>query len=261
MKMVQISQWQLIERHSQPTVVIKETVALNQLIPNLNKHKVELLTYLTSQNSYPAGDFFVYYHQFGKEGVTYEAGFPLAVPLNGTGSIEPSQKVAGLYLSCYDKGPYQKIPKLYKETEKWLADHGFVKYDQSEEIYLNDHEDEDQLLTQLLIAVRPLNLIIYLNQAQTLMEEARQISDTTNNHELISYFSQTVDKWNQFLFALNNQLLPTQKPTIKAAKQLEQLPQAYAVRIAQTYRYFAQHNVTLAFEEYDLLQAELMRLL
>lgn len=261
MKMVQISQWQLIERHSQPTVVIKETIALNQLIPNLNKHKAELLAYLTSQKSYPAGDFFVYYHQFGKEGVTYEAGFPLAVPLNGKGSIKPSQKVAGLYLSCYHKGPYKKMPKLYKEAEIWLADNHFVKAQQSEEIYLNDHEDEDQLIAQLLIAVQPLDLSMYLKQAQVFMEEARQISQGTSNHDVISSFSQTVDKWNQFLFALNNQPLPTQKSTIKAAKQLEQLPQAYAVRIAQTYRYFAQHNITLAFEEYDLLQAELRSLL
>lgn len=155
--MGRISNWQLIKRETQPSLTVRSTVLLKDLQNEMDEARNKVFAYLKLIDEYPAGAFYAVYYSFSKKEVDLEAGFPVYRKMGGEEEIQPAEKSAGLFLSCYHQGPYRKIPSVYKEMDQWLEEHSFETSGISEENYLNENVDENFFLTQILIPVQEKN--------------------------------------------------------------------------------------------------------
>lgn len=151
--MPRISDWQVMQRPEIPTLAVRMDVPLKDLKSEMAEAYEKLVAYFQLIDADPSGHFFVTYHSFSKKAVDMEAGFPTAEKQGGEEEIIPSMKAAGLYLSCLHQGPYNTIPRVYKEMDEWLKENHFETTGESEEIYLNVGVQEELLLTQILIPI------------------------------------------------------------------------------------------------------------
>ncbi|AZP04660.1 nucleotidyltransferase domain-containing protein [Jeotgalibaca ciconiae] len=101
----------------------------------------------------------------------------------------------------------------------------------------------------------------FLFEAQFSMDTARKAVLKGDVHYVNGCFFRTVSCWNQVLYALNDRFMMNEKGSLKVANQLPISPEAYLVRVYQAYQYFSEHNPQLGFEEFELLQTEIVELI
>ncbi|MDE1549896.1 GyrI-like domain-containing protein [Jeotgalibaca caeni] len=152
--MARVSEWQIIERRRVPVLSIRSKITLKELQSEMDEAREKLTAYLEHIDEFPAGPFYVIYHSFSPEEVDMEAGIPVHQQIEGQEEIEPGEKRAGLFLTCYHQGSYRSIPRVYREIEEWLEEHSYEMTGASEEIYLNHDVPESQLLTQVLVPIQ-----------------------------------------------------------------------------------------------------------
>lgn len=151
--MPRISDWLVIQRPEETTLVIKSKRPLKHLESEIVKSHQELRDYLSHCDVSPAGNTFALYHSFSKKEVDFEVGFPTFKQLAGKEEMVASKKLGGLYLTCIHQGPRKTIPSVYREMDDWLKEYHFKTTGESEEIYLNEKIQEALLLTQILIPI------------------------------------------------------------------------------------------------------------
>ena len=152
-EMPRISDWLVIQRPEETTLVIKSKSPLKHLESEIVTSHQKLRDYLNHCEVSPAGNYFARYHSFSKKEVDFEVGFPTANQLAGKEVIIASKKQGGLYLTCIHQGPRKTIPSVYREMADWLKAHHLKTTGESEEIYLNEKTQEALLLTQILIPI------------------------------------------------------------------------------------------------------------
>ena len=132
-------------------------------------------------------------------------------------------------------------------------------------------ENEDELLTQMKEMLRSLGTLPpkmkealierFIFEADFSMQAGRRAAFKGDLHYIMGCFFRTVTCWNQVLYALNDVYLMNEKGSIKTAKRFPIVPREYQVRVNQAYYYLAEHRPALGFEEFEMLQEEMIQLI
>ena len=119
----------------QATAVRRATLDLDQLADWFPRAFGEVATYLHRHGIAPYGYPFARYHRVGEQRFEVEAGFPVAVPIDGDGTIEPSMLPGGQMLAVWHVGPYETVGTAYQAIDDWLRDESATRTGDPWEIY------------------------------------------------------------------------------------------------------------------------------
>ncbi|MDG6244559.1 MAG: GyrI-like domain-containing protein [Methanolobus sp.] len=143
------------EEQAQPVLSIRTRAAVSELPVLIGESYEKIMQYMFRIGQEPAGAPFVAYYNMDMEDLDLEIGFPVAMPLEGSGEIGVSEIPAGKYVSMMYKGPYRGMEQPYSEMAKWIEDNGYKPKGISHEYYYNSPMEvpQSELLTRITMAV------------------------------------------------------------------------------------------------------------
>ena len=133
-----VSEFSLLERASQPTAVVRSTIAVSE-IPKFLRHAYEaVMRALASQGMTPVGGPFAYYMDAPTATVELEAGFPVAAPCAPSGEVVASELPGGTIATGTHISPYETMVDTYQHLTTWVRAQGLVPGGAMWETYLSD---------------------------------------------------------------------------------------------------------------------------
>ena len=147
---------ELSEQPAQPVLSIRTRTAVGNLPQVLGKAYGDIIQYLNELGEQPLGPAFTAYYNMDMEDLDIEIGFPVARPLAGKGEIAASQIPAGKQVSCFHKGPYNKVEPVYNAMMQWINENGYTPTGVAYEFYYNspDEVPESELLTKVMFPLQ-----------------------------------------------------------------------------------------------------------
>jgi effector-binding domain-containing protein len=132
----------IIEHQEQPTAGVRETVPMNELTEFFSRAFTATMEVLQAQGVHPAGPPFGKYYGTPTTVADVEAGFPVAVAIQPSGSVIPGTLPAGKVVEAVHVGPYDTMETTYAEVQRYLADANLTPSPVMWECYLSDPETE-----------------------------------------------------------------------------------------------------------------------
>jgi len=147
---------ELTEEPAQPVLSIRTRTAVDNLPQELGKAYGAIMQYLNEIGEKPFNVAFAAYYNFDMEDLDVEMGLPVRKPLAGKGEIKPGEIPAGKHVSCFYRGPYNKMEPVYKAMLEWVNENGYTLTGASYELYYNSPADvpESELLTKIIFLVK-----------------------------------------------------------------------------------------------------------
>jgi effector-binding domain-containing protein len=146
------SQIKVIDIEPQSALAIREEVAITQIPSKMGQFFMELSVHFKKNGIEMTGPPFTLYHDFGKDRIDMEVGFPVSKPQAGEGRVKPCTLPGGRVVTAIHVGPYDKIEKTYGQMQQWMSEKGFRPKNMMWEKYLNDPQtvkDPEQYVTEL----------------------------------------------------------------------------------------------------------------
>ena len=131
-------QFELRERQSQPTLVIRTRSAVQDMPQVLGQAWGAIMHYAGQKGLQPSGPPFVAYHIMDMQDLDLEIGFPFAKKLDGAGEVLAGEIPGGKAAGCLHVGPYDQLRAAYKALGKWMEANGYTPAGVAYESYLND---------------------------------------------------------------------------------------------------------------------------
>ena len=153
--MPRITDFALVDRAEQPSVVVEARTPIAQLPAFIGSSFQKLGAYAAGEGVEPAD---IPYVRFGDmsdlEDVPVEVGFPLARALPGSGDVVAGCIPAGRYVTFMFLGPNEDMGPAYEEMETWLAQRGLSSSGQCIEQYYNGEPfPRDMALTGVSVSL------------------------------------------------------------------------------------------------------------
>jgi effector-binding domain-containing protein len=142
-----------IEMETQPTAVVRGTVAADSIADFLGGVYGEVLGVISAQGLVPSGPPFGRYVST-TDGFEIEAGFPASAAVDPTGRVVASELAGGPTLLVLHRGPYDAVAAAYAAAEGWLADNDWESTGPPWEAYLDGPEVAEPR-TLVHVPVRP----------------------------------------------------------------------------------------------------------
>ncbi|GAB4115021.1 MAG: GyrI-like domain-containing protein [Roseiflexaceae bacterium] len=117
----------LQQRGEQPYVAIQRRVTTAQISRELPPLADQVAEWLKQHGQQPSGaPFFRYFltDMAGEGQFEVAVGFPVAVPLTGSGDVVAGSFPAGTYAVLSFIGPYDRLTEAHGLLQKWCADQG-----------------------------------------------------------------------------------------------------------------------------------------
>ena len=131
-------QFELRERQSQPTLVIRTRSAVQDMPQVLGQAWGAIMHYAGQKGLQPSGPPFVAYHNMDMQDLDLEIGFPFAKKLDGAGEVLAGEIPGGKAAGCLHVGPYDQLPATYTALMQWMEANGYRPRGVAYESYLND---------------------------------------------------------------------------------------------------------------------------
>lgn len=131
-------QFELRERQSQPTLVIRTRSAVQDMPQVLGQAWGAIMHYAGQKGLQPSGPPFVAYHNMDMQDLDLEIGFPFAKKLDGAGEVLAGEIPGGKAAGCLHVGPYDQLRAAYRALGKWMEANGYTPAGVAYESYLND---------------------------------------------------------------------------------------------------------------------------
>lgn len=143
---------ELIEIEPQDALAVREVVPVGQIPEKMGQFFGLLMAHFNKSGIMMTGPPFTLYHQFGKDGIDMEVGFPVASPQPGGGRVKPCILPGGKVVKAVHIGPYDKIEMTYAQMQQWMSEKGLMPKKLMWEKYLTDPQtvkDPEQYVTEL----------------------------------------------------------------------------------------------------------------
>ena len=115
-------QFELRERQSQPTLVIRTRSAVQDMPQVLGQAWGAIMHYAGQKGLQPSGPPFVAYHNMDMQDLDLEIGFPFAKKLDGAGEVLAGEIPGGKAAGCLHVGPYDQLPANARRYVEAIAD-------------------------------------------------------------------------------------------------------------------------------------------
>ncbi len=93
--------------------VVLFTAGVPEMGQKIGEAFAAVMQYVTETNAQIAGPAIGYYEQLGDERFDVRAGFILAAPIEGNGTVLPFELPAGRVATTTHVGPYETLPEAY----------------------------------------------------------------------------------------------------------------------------------------------------
>lgn len=136
----------------QTALAIREVVPNDQIGQKMGQIFGELMAYFGKSKVMMTGPPFALYHEFDKEKMDMEVGFPVNGPQRGEGRIKPCTLPGGKVVTATHVGPYERIVDTYMEMQKWIEANGHKPKKVMWERYLNGPDtvkDPSEYITEV----------------------------------------------------------------------------------------------------------------
>ena len=136
-----------------PAVAIRDKVATEGLGPAMRELYPVVWAFLEKRGIEPAGPSFAVYHSYSEEEVDFEAGFPVAEPVEGEGRVVGIELPAVRAAVTVHVGPYTTISQAHDALDSWIHGRGEEHTTDVREIYLvgpGDTEDSAEWRTEVV---------------------------------------------------------------------------------------------------------------
>lgn len=143
---------------AQATAVMTASLPTEEIGPFLSAAFGTVAAYLAEHARKPAGMPFARYRRLGEARFAVEAGFPVASPVSGDGSVHPSLLPGGRAAATWHVGPYEEVGPAYEALAGWIAAHGATSDGDPWEIYDSDpatEPDQRRWRTEIFQPYRP----------------------------------------------------------------------------------------------------------
>ena len=146
----------ILELKDQPTLVMRDVVAVENLPEFFEKAFGGVMQYLGGLGESPSGMPFGAYFNMDMKAFKIAAGFPVEKPVEGNGEILAEVIPGGKYLSTIHEGPYDAMEPAYAALNDFAKEKGLEPTGVVYEYYLNDPgEGEDIIpLTEIRFPVK-----------------------------------------------------------------------------------------------------------
>jgi effector-binding domain-containing protein len=137
----------------QHAVAIRDTAAAKGLGPAMRQLYPVVRAFLEKRGIEPAGPSFGLYHSFSEDEVDFEAGFPVASPVEGEGRVRAIEIPATRAAVAVHVGPYTTISRAHDALDAWVHDQGHDHTRDVLEVYLvgpGDTEDSTTWRTEVI---------------------------------------------------------------------------------------------------------------
>jgi effector-binding domain-containing protein len=138
---------------AQPAVAIRDTAPAKGLGPAMRELYPVVWTFLEKRGIEPVGPSFGIYHSFTEEEVDFEAGFPVAEPVEGEGRVRAIELPATRAAVTVHVGPYTTIGQAHDALDRWIHDQGKDHDPAVREVYQvgpGDTEDSSTWRTEVV---------------------------------------------------------------------------------------------------------------
>lgn len=145
-------QCQLIDRPTQPTLVIRTRASVQMMPQVLGQAWGAILQHAGQSGVQPSGPPFVAYHNMDMQDLDLEIGFPFAQQLKGEGEVLAGEIPGGKAAECLHVGPYDQLGATYGALQQWMTANGYTPSGAAYEFYLNDPQSTPaaELRTQVV---------------------------------------------------------------------------------------------------------------
>jgi effector-binding domain-containing protein len=104
----------------QHTAAIRVTAPPSEIGETFRSVLPEVTACLDGQGAAPAGPPFARYFDYTEEEADFEAGFPVARPVSGSGRVEPGELPGGQAAVTLHRGPYEGLAEAHDEIGRWV---------------------------------------------------------------------------------------------------------------------------------------------
>jgi effector-binding domain-containing protein len=119
----------------QPTAVLRATLHRDELGGWFGAAFDQVADYLRRNGVAPRGFPFARYHIRPDCAFEVEAGFPVATPIAGDSTVEPSSLPGGHVVVAWHVGPYEQLADAYEAVDAWLKEERGIRTGDAWEIY------------------------------------------------------------------------------------------------------------------------------
>lgn len=102
---------------------IRVTVAPDRMGATFEELLPEVLSAVQDQSVQATGPSFGIFHRYGED-VDMEAGFPVSVPIEPSGRVQPRMLDAGTFAVTWHHGPYSGIGEAHRAVATWAEENG-----------------------------------------------------------------------------------------------------------------------------------------
>ena len=134
----------------QPTAVMHARLYHNEVHAWFRTVFDVVAEYLRRNDIVPSGFPFARYHLRLDDAFDVEAGFPVAVRIEGTNLIRPSRLPAGRVIVAWHIGGYEQLGDAYKAVDDWLKEHHGTRTGDSWEVYHGPNHRADNDSTEVI---------------------------------------------------------------------------------------------------------------
>ncbi len=149
-------QCELLDRPSQPALVIRTRAPVESLPPVLGQAWGAIIEYAGQLGIHPSGGPFVAYYNMDMQDLDMEIGFPFGEKAVGKGDILAGEIPGGKAAAYLHVGPYDQLGVAYETLQQWMQTNGYMPTGVAYEFYLNSPQETPpaELQTQLLFPLK-----------------------------------------------------------------------------------------------------------
>lgn len=126
----------------QPYVAVRTTVRMADIGQSMGLLFEQLFGWLETNRVTPMGPPWARYLGVGPEEVEFEAGVPVAAPVEGSGPVIAGIRPATMVAKTLYVGPYDGMEAAYTAVMEWLGENGKLVTGAMWEVYESDPEHE-----------------------------------------------------------------------------------------------------------------------
>jgi effector-binding domain-containing protein len=136
----------VMELPDQPTLVMRDVVAVENLPGFFGKAFGSVMQYLGELGESPSGMPFGVYYNLDMSALNIAAGFLVGKPIEGKGEILAEIIPGGKFLSTIYEGPYDSMEPVYTALSDYAKEHGLEPTGVAYEYYLNDPGEGPEII-------------------------------------------------------------------------------------------------------------------
>jgi effector-binding domain-containing protein len=129
---------ELREIKAQHTLSVRTKCKPAEIGPILAEILRDVWKLIRKNGAFPSGPPFTRYHGYHDPETDLEAGFPVAQPLTGEGTVLAGELPGGTVAFTTHRGPYEKLPEAHDALDKWISDNGKSSSGAQWECYIDD---------------------------------------------------------------------------------------------------------------------------